>query len=155
EVNARNKVLLELLETAGSEEQKLLIFKHFDTESILQNPDFHQRMPAVLAGIKNDRDFLDIVLKYRIVEERTRVLNILDHSEDPVLYRQAAEVANALFGIGILQEAIHRKPLDKAFAVRRIERMGLVDHEVVTKQLIQVFTNRKYPFELREAAVLA
>lgn len=155
EVNARNKVLLELLETAGLEEQKLLIFKHFDTESILQNPDFHQRMPAVLAGIKNDRDFLDIVLKYRIVEERTRVLNILDHSEDPVLYRQAAEVANALFGIGILQEAIHRKPLDKAFAVRRIERMGLVDHEVVTKQLIQVFTNRKYPFELREAAVLA
>jgi len=155
EISARNTALLALLETSGSEEQKLLIFKHFDTESILQNTDFQKMIPGVLAGIKNDRDFLDIVLKYRLSGERTRVLDILDNSEDPALYRQAADVANALYGIGILKEALNRKPLDKHFAIRRIERMGLVDHEVVTRQLIQVFTNRKYPFELREAAVLA
>lgn len=155
EIGARNKALLELLKTSAAEEQKLLIFKHFDTESILQNTDFQKMIPGVLAGIKNDHDFLDIVLKYRLSGERTRILNILDNSEDPALYRQAAEVANALYGIGILKEALNRKPLDKSFAVRRIERMGLVDHEVVTRQLIQVFTNRKYPFELREAAVLA
>lgn len=155
EISARNTALLALLETSGSEEQKLLIFKHFDTESILQNTDFRKMIPGVLAGIKNDRDFLDIVLKYRLSGERTRVLDILDNSEDPALYRQAADVANALYGIGILKEALNRKPLDKHFAIRRIERMGLVDHEVVTRQLIQVFTNRKYPFELREAAVLA
>lgn len=155
DVNVRNRALLELLKTSGTEEQKLLVFKHFDTESILLNPDFQKMIPGVLTGIKNDHDFLDIVLKYRLSDERTRVLNLLDNSEDPALYRQAAEVANALYGIGILKEALNRKPLDKNFAVRRIERMGLVDHEVVTKQLIQVFTNRKYPFELREAAVLA
>ncbi|MCD8540521.1 MAG: hypothetical protein LRY55_12705, partial [Leadbetterella sp.] len=155
DITARNQALLALLQDSRNEEQKLLIFKHFDTESILQNPDFHRLIPGVLAGIKNDRDFLDIVLKYRLSGERKRVLSILDDSEDPALYRQAADVANALFGIGILKEALNRRPLDKDFAVRRIERMGLVDHEVVTKQLIQVFTNRKYPFELREAAVLA
>ncbi len=155
ETDVRNKALLTLLKDSRTEELKLLIFKHFDTKSILQNQDFQKMIPAVLAGIRSDRDFLDIALKYHISGERTRVLSILDKSEDPVLYRQAADVANALFGIGILKEALNRKPLDKNFAVRRIERMGLVDHEVVTKQLIQVFTNRKYPFELREAAVLA
>ena len=155
EVNARNKALLTLLESSGENEKKLLVFKHFDTETILQHPDFQQTIRNVLAGIRNDRDFLDIVLKYRVVDERNRVVQLLDNSADPAVYRQAAEVANALFGIGILKEAIGQKPLDKEFAVRRIERMGLVDHEVVTRQLIQVFTNRKYPFELREAAVLA
>ncbi|MBX2952006.1 MAG: PQQ-dependent sugar dehydrogenase [Leadbetterella sp.] len=155
DVHARNTALLTLLGSSRDEEEKLLIFKHFDTESILQNADFQKMIPGVLAGIKNEHDFLDIVLKYRLSGERTRVLNILDKSEDPALYRQAADVANALFGVGILKEALNRKPLDKDFAVRRITRMGLVDHEVMTKQLIQVFTNRKYPFELREAAVLA
>src|SRR5690606_14006824 len=135
EIDARTKALLTLLKDARTEEHKLLIFKHFDTKSILQNQDFQKMIPAVLAGIKSDRDFLDIVLKYGLSGERTRVLSILDNSEDPVLYRQAADVANALFGIGILKEALNRKPLDKNFAVRRIERMGLVDHEVVTKQL--------------------
>lgn len=155
EIGARNSALLQLLKTSASEEQKLLIFKHFDTESILQDADFQKMIPTVLAGIRNDRDFLGIVLKYRLSGERSRVLKILDSSEDPALYRQAADVANALFGIGVLKEALNRKPLDKNFAVRRIERMGLVDHEVVTRQLVQVFTNRRYPFELREAAVLA
>lgn len=155
EVNARNSALLALLKTSTAEEQKLLIFKQFDTGTILQNPDFKKLIPGVLAGIKNDHDFLDIVLKYRLSDERVRVLKILDSSEEPALFRQAADVANALYGIGILKEALNRKPLDKDFAVKRIERIGLVDNEVVTRQLIQIFTNRKYPFELREAAVLA
>ncbi len=155
DISARNAALLSLLKSAHSEQEKLLIFKHFDTESVLQDPDFQKMIPGVLAGIKNDRDFLDIVLKYRFTDERERILRILDTSEDPALYRQAADVGNTLFGISLLKEVLSRKPLDKDFAVRRIERMGLVDNEVVTRQLIQVFTNRKYPFELRQAAVLA
>lgn len=151
----RNEALLNLLKITSQEERKLLIFKHFDTESILGNPEFQKVIPSILAGIKNDKDFLDIVLKYRLKEQKDRVLAILDTSADPVVYRQAAEVANLLFGVGILKEAITRKPLDVDFAVKRIARVGLVDHEVVTRQLIQVFTSKKYPFEVRETAVLA
>jgi putative membrane-bound dehydrogenase-like protein len=151
----RNNALLRLLKMSQSEERKLLIFKHFDTEDILKNPEFHSLIPNVLKGIKSDKDFLDIVSKYGLIEQKDRVLSILDRSEEPSVYRQAAEVANQLFGIGVLKDALSQKPLRLDFAKRRIERIGLVDHEVVTRQLIQVFTNKKYPFELREAAVLA
>jgi putative membrane-bound dehydrogenase-like protein len=154
-VNEKNKALLTLLETSKDEERKLLIFKHFDTESIKQNADFQRIIPGVLAGIKNDKDFLDIALKYNLNDQQKRVLSILDNSTDLTVYTQAANVANALFGITPLKEAINQKPMDIQFAKKRIERMGLVDTDVITKQLILIFTNRKYPFELRETAVLA
>jgi putative membrane-bound dehydrogenase-like protein len=155
DVNLRNAALLKLLKATTLEERKLLIFKHFDTETIVDNSDFKAIIPTILARIKKDKDFLDIVLKYRLTEQRERVLSILDSSEDPLVYKQAAEVANQLFGIGILKEAVNKKPLDVAFASRRVERLGLVDHEVVTRQLIQIFSTKKYPYELRKAAVLA
>lgn len=154
-VNAKNKALLTLLETSQDEERKLLIFKHFDTETIKRNKDFQRIIPGVLAGIKNDKDFLDIALKYSLYDQQKRVLSILDDSTDLTVYAQAANVANALFGITALKEAINQKPMDVKFAKKRIERMGLVDTDVITKQLILIFTNRKYPFELRETAVLA
>lgn len=153
--NLRNAALLSLLKTTTLEERKLLIFKHFDTETIVGNPEFQKVIPQILKGVKKDKDFLDIVLKYRLTDQKARVLSILDQSEDPGTYKQAAEVANQLFGIGILKDVLSQKPLRVDFATRRVERIGLVDHEVVTRQLIQIFSTKKYPFKLREAAVLA
>ncbi len=155
DIKKKNEALLSLLEKSKTEERKLLIFKHFDTQSILEDTSFKRILPGVLRGIKNDADFLDIVLKYDLRDQQKRVLDILDNSTDNTLISQAANTANALFGVMPLKDAISAKPLNKTFAVKRILRMGLVDHTVITKQLVLVFTNRKYPFELREAAVLA
>jgi putative membrane-bound dehydrogenase-like protein len=155
DVKVKNEALLKLLSSAQNQDRKLLIFKHFDTESIIQNPDFQRLIPGVLASIKSDKDFLDIALKYNLADQRNRIFSILDNSSDLTLTTQAANVANALFGVASLKDVVTQKPLDISFAKKRIERMGLVDTEVITKQLILIFTNRKFPFELREAAVLA
>lgn len=152
---AKNNALLDLLSTSTSEREKVLIFKHFDQESVLENEQFTQILPKVLDGINDDRDFLDIALKYRLTNHQDRIVKILDQSQEREVWTQAAAVANELFGLDILLESIRRKPLDVDFAVNRILRMGTVDNDPTTRQLILVFTNKKYPFEMREAAVLA
>lgn len=154
-IEAKNAALLQLLENSKSEARKLLIFKHFDTKTILRNKKFQSIIPRVLAAIKNDRDFLDIVTKYHFVDQKNRVLSILDNNSNPTVYRQAAQTANDLFGVIPLKEAVYTKPLNFNLAIKRIERMGLVDNEIVTKQLILIFTNRNLPLKMREAAILA
>lgn len=155
EVNTKNKALLRILSETRDTERQILVFKHFDAETITQNADFNRILPGVLDGIKNDRDFLDIVAKYKLASQRKRILSILDNSTSAPVYNLAAETALQLFGLDVLTSALKASPLDREFAIKRIERVGSVDVEAVTKQLILIFSTKKYPFEIREAAVLA
>lgn len=155
EKNAKNKALLGLLKNSKSEEINLLIFKHFDAETIVQNPEFNIILPEVLEKIKSDEDFIDIVAKYILKNQRTRLEKIVLESEKPAVYEKAALVLSKLFGVIPLKEAITAKPLVEAKAIKAIQRIGLVDNEVITKQLILILSNKKFSFKIREAAVLA
>ena len=151
----KNEALLKFLKNTKSEVYKLLIFKHFDSESIVDNSEFKTILPNVLAGIKNDKDFLDVVAKYNLVSEKSRVEKIAFESDNQELYETAANVLTQLFGVLPLKEIINKRPLEEKKAVKAIQRLGLVDNEVITKQLILIFSNTKLPFKVREAAMLA
>jgi putative membrane-bound dehydrogenase-like protein len=155
EKNTKNKALLSLLKNSKSEELSLLIFKHFDAESIVKDTEFNAILPRVLGNIKNDVDFIDIVAKYGLQNQRTRLENIVLENTNPEVYEKAAMVLSQLFGVMPLKEAISAKPLVEEKAIKAIQRIGLVDNETITKQLILIFSNKKYPFKIREAAVLA
>ena len=84
EKNGKNKALLSLLKKSKSEELSLLIFKHFDAESIVKDAEFNAILPRVLDNIKNDVDFIDIVAE--IWTSKTKELdldNILLGSTNP------------------------------------------------------------------------
>lgn len=155
EKKAKNKALLGLLKNSKSEEINLLVFKHFDAETIVQNPEFNIILPEVLEKIKSDKDFIDIVAKYNLKNQRTRLDKIVLESEKPEVYEKAAMVLSQLFGVMPLKEAIMAKPLVESKAITAIQRIGLADNEAITKQLILIFSNTKFPFKIREAAVLA
>ncbi|MCA0364126.1 MAG: c-type cytochrome [Bacteroidetes bacterium] len=151
----KNQALLKMLKVVKDEPSKLLIFKHFDAETIVNNPEFSKILPGVLAGIKSEKDFLDIVSKYNLTQQKPRLMQILENSEEKEIYERAAGILASLFGVLPLKEAISAKPLNEDKVVKTINRIGLVDNESVTRQLILIFSNPKYPFKVREAAMLA
>lgn len=153
--NAKNKALLGLLKKSKSEELSLMVFKHFDAESIVQNQEFKAILPIVLDHIKNDNDFIEIVLKYNLHEQRPRLEKIVFESENKEIYLKGAQVLTQLFGVLTLKDAINQKPLNQERAIRAIQRIGMVGNEIVTKALVLIFSNDNYPFKVREAAVLA
>ncbi len=155
EKDSKNKALLGLLKNSKSEELSLLIFKHFDAESIVKDAEFNAILPRVLGSIKNDMDFIDIVMKYGLRTQRTRLESIVLNNSHPEVYEKAALTLSQLFGLAPLKEAISQKPLNEAKAIKAIQRIGLVDNETISKQMILIFSNKKYPFKIREAAVLA
>jgi putative membrane-bound dehydrogenase-like protein len=155
EKERKNKALLSLLKNSKSEELNLLIFKHFDAETIVKNSEFNTILPQILAQIKSEADFIDIVSKYNLHHQRERLEKITFDSKNPTLFEKAALVLTQLFGVAPLKDVMSEKPLNESKAINAIKRIGLVDNEVITKQLILIVSNKKYPFKIREAAVLA
>jgi putative membrane-bound dehydrogenase-like protein len=153
--NYKNIALLNYLKTEPEQERQLYIFKHFDTESIAQNQEFKKILPKIMDGINDEKDFLDIVSKYNLTDQKQRLLKIMEESDQPDIYERAASVLTYMFGVLPIKETVANKPLDVPKTVTAIKRLGTVDTEAVTKQLILIFNNYKYPFEIREAAMLA
>lgn len=149
----KNVALLKLLENTKDDKIKILVFKHFDAEEIIQNPIFQKILPKILSNIKSEADFLEIVAKYSIKEQKPRILSIM-HSESNH-NKQAAAVLIQLFGIDILKEVFREKPYNEQRIISTITKIGTIDNEVVTKGLILIFSNDKLPFNIREAAMLA
>ncbi|MBK6977587.1 MAG: c-type cytochrome [Cytophagaceae bacterium] len=151
----KNEALLKILKSVKDEPSKLLIFKHFDPESIVNNPEFHKILPGILAGIKNEMDFLDVVSKYNLTQQKPRLMHILENSEDKEVYERAAGIVANMFNVAPLKQVLLDKPFNQDRLVKMIKRLGLVDTEAYTRQLILIFSNPKYPFKIREAAMLA
>jgi putative membrane-bound dehydrogenase-like protein len=152
---SKNKALLQMLEEKLQDETKLLIFKHFDAASIQNDPAFVKILPKVLAQIKNDNDFLEIVAKYEIKSQKSRLLRVLSGSSDVQLQTKAAAILSQLFGAQPIRDVLQAKPVNLGLAVDRIKKMGLVDNEVIARQLILIFSDKRYHFKIREAAMLA
>ena len=153
--NLKNKALLNLLKTSKSEELSLLIFKHFDAETIIKDKEFITFLPTVLDKIKNDIDFIDIVSKYNLQDQKIRLEKIALENPKRQIYEKAAQVLSQIYGVAPLKEAISQIPLNESKTINAIQRFGTVDNDPFTRQLILIFTNKKYSFKIREAAVLA
>ncbi|MFC3810930.1 PVC-type heme-binding CxxCH protein [Lacihabitans lacunae] len=151
----KNIALLDLLTFVKTQEEKVLIFKLFDQNLISQNRRFKELLPKILNQITNDKDFIEIVAKYGIAEQKPRLTKIMMNSKDKPVIELAANTLTQLFGISPIKDVLNKKPFVTSEVVNFIERIGLVDNETITRQLILIFSNSKYPFKVREAAMLA
>ncbi len=151
----KNAVLVELLKKAVSVDEKVIIFRHFETPSITQDEEFNRILPSVLASIQNPADFLDIISRYEIRSQRGRLTKILFESKNPQITESAAGITIFLYGVSALKNAVNDPKADRKEVTTLIEKLGLVDNETVTKELIQIFMSEKYPMAYRRAAISA
>jgi len=155
ENKSKNDVLISLLKKTDNAQEKVIIFRHFDKNTITRNAEFNKILPQVIKSIENPYDFLDIISRYEIKSESARLRKLLMESQDDNLTLEAAVVTVGLYGIVPLKEAVTDPGRNKKEVVKLIERIGMVDNENINRQLALIFTSEKYPMSYRKAALLA
>jgi putative membrane-bound dehydrogenase-like protein len=145
----KNIVLLDLLKSAKTTQERVLIFKHFDQKTIQTNPQFLANLPQILKSIDNEKDYLDIVSKFKVKSEFGRLQKIILTSSNTETYQEAAEISHALFGAKGLKNEL----LQKKNNVDAIKRFGSVDKKEVTDELVKLFMNPKNTDEVRKTAL--
>ncbi|MCP9769840.1 hypothetical protein EGI22_18195 [Lacihabitans sp. LS3-19] len=145
----KNNVLLKLAKTQTSPDEKVIIFKLFDQKTIQNNPVFKSDLPKLLGDIKNDLDYIDLVDKYNVKTEFSRIHNLTLNSKDKQIADEAARVSVKIYGTkGLFAEKSNSNNFLKA-----IDKYGNVDNELIAKALIGIYKNSKYPENIRAAAM--
>ncbi|MGL4632716.1 MAG: c-type cytochrome, partial [Leadbetterella sp.] len=150
----KNKALFSLLENTKSTKEKIMIFKHFDKTALANNTDFKAKVRDFIAQVPNSPDFLDIVERLELTEERKRLMEYISSSEDGEVTKRIANVLALYFGISPLQETIANKKLSQEEKSKLILKLS-VGNESSAKVLIRTFQDAKQPLAIRKAAVLA
>jgi putative membrane-bound dehydrogenase-like protein len=145
----KNDILFKLIKTAKSDEEKVTIFKLLDQSTIQTNANFKVEFPKLLASIKNDLDFIDLVEKFNVKSQFTRLHNLALNSSDKQVSAEAGNTSVKLHGTkGLLLELNNPKT-----AKRAIDKYGNVDNVTIAKELVKIYSNKKYSEEIRKLAL--
>lgn len=149
---AKNQTL-KLLLANGSADDQIIILRQivFDPK----NPDKEVlNLAKQKAGeIEDDRDFLEILNKYKLKEQKERLLGLVYNAEEGRISGSAAGIFVELYGISEVEKSF--KNSNTTEAIKSVEKFGSVDSEPMAKALAAVFTDTKQPLELRTAAAEA
>jgi putative membrane-bound dehydrogenase-like protein len=145
----KNAILFKIIKTAASDEEKVTIFKILDQKTIDNNPNFKTEFPKLLAGIKNDLDFIDLVDKFGVKSQFARLHQLTMYAKDKQVAAEAGNIAVKIHGNkGLLMELSNPKTRKIA-----IDKYGNVDNVLMAKELVKIYNNAKFPDEIRKLAV--
>ncbi len=151
--SGKNSLLLGLLAKSNDEDEKLIIFKQLQIENLDKYPELKALLPGLLKNIKKETDFLDVVKKFSLKSEESRILSLVEKSTDGKIIVEAADVYYNLFGIDKVKQLCTQA--DQKKALNFIERFGSVDKSPVTNMLVALFTNKNLDLSLRSKAMEA
>jgi putative membrane-bound dehydrogenase-like protein len=146
----KNQILKNLLAKGQNEDQVIILRQAaFDT----QKPDAQLlNLAKAKAGeIADDRDFLDIVRKYQLKDQKDRLLSIIYQEGDGRQASAAAGIFTSLYGLGEVEKAM--KDPDQAKAIAAILKFGVVDNKEMATLLSKFWNNPNAPAEVRTAAM--
>ncbi|WP_026969483.1 PVC-type heme-binding CxxCH protein [Algoriphagus terrigena] len=146
----KNQTLKNLLAKGQNEDQVIILRQaSYDT----QKPDTQLlNLAKAKAGeIADDRDFLDIVRKYQLKDQKDRLLSIVYQAEDGRMASSAAGIFTSLYGLGEVEKAM--KDPDQAKAIAAIRKFGVVDNKEMATLLSKFWNNPNAPAEVRTAAM--
>lgn len=149
---AKNQVLKSLVSNSSPEEQIIALRQiNFDPG----NPDREIRNLAAkkVAEITDDRDFLELVSKYDLTQQKDRLEAMVMQSDDAGISQSAANIYVGLYGVNAMN-GFFSQPQD-ANSIQAIERFGAVDSEEMAKSLAAVFTDLERNSAVRQAAMQA
>ncbi len=149
---SKTKILKSLLSNAPEEDQLIILRQiNFDPNS----PD--QELLALAkktAGIIEDnRDFLDIVSKYQIKDQKDRLKSLVYQSENNQHSQMAANIYASLYGMADIKRELDNSDPEKAML--SIQKFGAIDNESMAKLLSEYYLDESKSIEVRTAAMEA
>lgn len=146
----KNQTLKNLLAKGQNEDQVIILRQAaFDTKK----PDAQllSLAKAKAGEITDDRDFLEIVRKYQLKDQKERLLGLVYQDEDRGLANQSAGLFASLYGMGEIEQAM--KNSDETKAIAAIRKFGSVDTPDMAKLLAKFWKNDQASTAVRTAAM--
>ena len=146
----KNLTLKTLLAKGQNEDQVIILRQAaFDT----QKPDatLLNLAKAKSGDIADDQDFLDIVSKYKLKDQKNRVLSIVYQENNSRMAGAAAGIFASLYGLGEVGKAM--KDADQTKAIAAIRKFGVVDNTEMAMLLSKFWNNANAPLAIRTAAM--
>lgn len=148
----KDKTLKALLANATEEDQVIILRQlTFDPE----NPD--QKISSLAqktaGSIADDRDFLDIVSKYKLKDQKARLEKLVYQNENNQYSQMAANTYASAYGI-VAIESLFKNEDDKK-SILAIEKFGTIDSEEMAKALAIIYQDKSRSIEVRNAAAQA
>jgi putative heme-binding domain-containing protein len=146
----KNQTLKTLLAKGQNEDQVIILRQAaFDT----QKPDgtLLNLAKAKSGDIADDQDFLDIVRKYQLKDQKNRVLSIVYQENNSRMAGAAAEIFAGLYGLREVEKAM--KDADQTKAIAAIRKFGVVDNTEMAMLLRKFWNDANAPLAIRTAAM--
>ena len=146
----KNQALKTLLAKGQNEDQVIILRQAaFDT----QKPDatLLNLAKAKSGDIADDQDFLDIVSKYKLKDQKNRVLSIVYQENNSRMAGAAAGIFTSLYGLGEVGKAM--KDANQTKAIAAIRKFGVVDNSEMAMLLSKFWNDANAPLAIRTAAM--
>ena len=146
----KNQTLKTLLAKGQNEDQVIILRQAaFDT----QKPDatLLNLAKAKSGDIADDQDFLDIVSKYQLKDQKNRVLSIVYQEKNSRMAGAAAGIFASLYGLREVGKAM--KDADQTKAIAAIRKFGVVDNTEMAMLLRKFWNDANAPLAIRTAAM--
>jgi len=148
----KTKILLGMLEGGDATGDIMtLVFKHLDMKTAKQDPLFKSLLPKLLDNIKNPTDYLDLVKRYELKDQISRLTEMV--MKDSVLGVEAAKIQIKMNGLGEFQKLTQNK--DEDIVRKAIGVYGGVDEKPITDYLVSLFNNKNLNKGVRNQAMYA
>lgn len=149
---AKNETLKALLANA-TEEDQLIILRQADFDPASPDRELLALAKQTAGSIADDRDFLDIVGKYRLTDQKSRLIKLIYQSENRQHSEMAVTSYVSLYGMADVKKAF--ADTDQAKKIASIEKFGILDNEEMAKLLAEIYRDESQPLEDRTAAMEA
>ncbi|GAA0878808.1 hypothetical protein GCM10009119_17760 [Algoriphagus jejuensis] len=146
----KNQTLKNLL-AKGQNEDQVIILRQASFDSKKPDAQLLNLAKAEAGDIANDRDFLDIVRKYYLKDQKDRLLAIAYQEDDSRLAGTAANIFTSLYGYGEVEKAM--KDSDQTKATAAIRKFGVVDSKEIATLLSKIWGDPTASAEMRTAAM--
>lgn len=147
---ARNPVLKNLL-AKGQNEDQVIILRQASFDPKQPDAQLFTLAKAKAGEIQDNKDFLEIVRKYQLKDQKDRLLGLIYQEEDRSLANQSAGLFASLYGIGEIEQAM--KNPDEVKAIAAIRKFGAVDTPDMANLLSKFWKNEKASKAVRTAAM--
>ena len=147
---AKNPVLKNLL-TKGQNEDQVIILRQASFDPKQPDSQLFTLAKAKAGQIQDNKDFLEVVRKYQLKDQKDRLLALSYQEEDRSLANQSAGLFASLYGMGEIEQAM--KNSDEVQAIAAIRKFGAVDTPEMAKLLSKFWKNNKASTAVRTAAM--
>ncbi|WP_026951266.1 PVC-type heme-binding CxxCH protein [Algoriphagus mannitolivorans] len=146
----KNQTLKNLL-AKGQNEDQVIILRQVAFDSKKPDSQLFSLAKAKAGSIEDDRDFLEIVRKYQLKDQKERLLGMIYQDENRSIANQSAGLFVQLYGLAEAEQAM-RNP-EEAKAILAIRKFGAVDSPEMARLLSKFWKNDQASNAIRTAAM--